>query len=230
LDKAAYLTALLALGSLLAGSITGIIVQSITGMGFATALVAFVQAASKATEVAPKASLVPNVPQQAEELSASIEQAATGSPEPPERTRPVFLAAAIFALNLRPISLIPAIHSVLPFSMLLEGRGRLKALGKRHEDFIMASALTPLIINGYAVGGSVSEYPITAPILVMDILPLAIVSYVASKALLLPLRGLDRLEEAYKGAHSIFTFSLMLLSMAAAYEAHILYFGGGYGG
>jgi hypothetical protein len=114
--------------------------------------------------------------------------------------------------------------------MLLEGRGRLKALGKRHEDFIMASALAPLIINGYAVGGSVSEYPITAPILVMDILPLAIVSYVASKALLLPLRGLGRLGEAYKGTHSIFTFSLMLLSMAAVYEAHILYFGGGYGG
>jgi hypothetical protein len=216
LDKAAYLTALLALGSLLAGSITGIIVHSITGMGFATALVAFVQAASKATEFAPKASIVPNVPQQAEELSASME--------------PVFLAAAIFALNLRPLALIPAIHSVLPFSMLLEGRGRLKALGKRHEDFIMASALAPLIINGYAVGGSVSEYPITAPILVMDVLPLAIVSYVASKALLLPLRGLDRLGEAYKGTHSIFTFSLMLLSVAAAYEAHILYFGGGYGG
>jgi ABC-type sugar transport system substrate-binding protein len=74
LDKAAYLTALLAFGSLLAGSMTGIIVQSITGMGFATGLVAFVQAASKATEFAPKASIVPNVPQQAEELSASIEQ------------------------------------------------------------------------------------------------------------------------------------------------------------
>jgi hypothetical protein len=64
----------------------------------------------------------------------------------------------------------------------------------------------------------------------MDILPLAIVSYVASKALLLPLRGLDRLGEAYRRSHGIFTFSLMLLSVAAAYEAHILYFGGGHGG
>jgi hypothetical protein len=185
----------------------------------------------KATEFAPKASIVPNVPQQAEELSASMEQAATGSPEPPERPRPVFLAAAIFALNLRPLALIPAIHSVLPFSMLLEGRGRLKALGKRHEDFIMASALAPLIINGYAVGGSVSEYPITAPILVMDILPLAIVSYVASKALLLPLRGLDRLGEAYKGAHGIFTLSLMLAVYGGCLRGtHVMYFGGGYGG
>jgi hypothetical protein len=114
--------------------------------------------------------------------------------------------------------------------MLLEGRGKLKALGKRHEDFIMASALTPLIINGYAVGGSVSEYPITMPILIMDILPLAVVSYMASKALLLPLRSLERLREAYKGSLGIFTLSLTLLYMAAAYEAHILYFGGGYGG
>jgi hypothetical protein len=54
LDKAAYLTALLAFGSLLAGSITGIIVQSITGMGFATGLVAFVQAASKSDGVRSK--------------------------------------------------------------------------------------------------------------------------------------------------------------------------------
>jgi hypothetical protein len=208
---------------------TGFIVHSMTGMGFATALVAFVQTASRATEIAQKTSIVPNVPQQAEALSASMEQAATGSPQPPEKPKPLFLSAAIFTLNLRPLALIPAIHSVLPFSMLLEGRGRLKALGKRHEDFIMASALAPLVVNGYAVGGSISEYPITMPILIMDILPLAIASYVASKALLLPLRGLERVRNAYRGSLGIFTFSLMLLAAAAAYEAHIIYVGGGYG-
>jgi len=228
LDKAALLTAGLALASLTAGALTGTVLSLLTGYGFATAFIAFMEAASKATEVAPKTSIVPNVPEQVEETSKAMEQAVTGSPQPPQKPSPPYLTIAIALSNLRTIALIPAVHSVLPFGMVLEGRGRLKMLGRRHETAIMASGLAPLVINGFAMGGSMTEYPAAAPVIVIEALSLSLASYVASKALLSPDRGLERLRKAYTGSLGVLTASILVMMMGAGLEAYnILSAGGG---
>lgn len=210
-DKAALLTLSLAVASLLSGAVSGIFLQTFYNVGFATALTAFVEKASRTTAV------VPNVAEQAVAASTAIQRAVTG--QPAEKPKPVFLMMGIALSNLRPLLLIPAIHSVMPFGMLLEGRGRLKNLGTRHESVIMASALAPLAINGYAMGGSISEYPIITYLLVLELLPLALVSYIAAKAFLSPLTGLERLKTAYTGCPGIFTASLVITFAAASMEA-----------
>ena len=229
MDKAAYLTALLAAGSLLSGYSAGVVINMFTGMGLATALITFVEAASKATEVAPGVSVVPNVPEQVEGAAKALEQAVTGEPEQPGRPRVPYLALGILLSNIRPLALIPAVHSVLPLSMLLEGRGRLKPLTRRHEDFIMAAGLAPLAINGFAMGGSLSEYPVLAPLLGVEALSLATASYVASKALLLEASGLGRLRKAYRGSLGLFTAAVLFMALAASYEAYIVSIGGEHG-
>ncbi|MEM1987997.1 MAG: hypothetical protein QW362_06360 [Candidatus Caldarchaeum sp.] len=213
-DKAALLTLSLAIASLLSGAVSGIFLETFYNVGFATALTTFVEKASRTTAV------VPNVPEQVAAASTAIQQAVTN--QAAEKPKPVFLMMGIALSNLRPLLLIPAIHAVMPFGMLLEGRGRLKNLGTRHESFIMASALTPLAINGYTIGGSISEYPVITYLLVLELLPLALVSYIAAKAFLTPFRGLERLKTAYTGCLGIFTASLMITLAAASMETWLV--------
>jgi len=228
LDKAALLTAGLALGSLTAGALAGAVLSFLTGYGFATAFIAFMEAASRATEVAPKTSIVPNIPEQVEEASKAVEQAVTESQQLRQKPSPLYLTIAITLSNLRTIALIPAAHSVLPFGMVLEGRGRLRTLGRMHETAITASGLAPLVINCFAMGGSLTEYPAAAPVIIFEALSLSLASYVASKALLSPGRGLERLRQAYTGSLGVLTTSMLVLMMVACLEAHnVLSAGGG---
>ena len=156
-----------------------------------------------------------------EAAAEAIEAAVNPSYEKPAKPSPPSMVAAILLSNMRPISLVPAIHAVTPLAMAMEGRGRLKPLGKRHEKLILVSALAPMAVNGFTMGGVGAEYPVLAPLLALEVLSLSFPTYVAAKALCCDGWGLGRLAHAYRGAHRMFLYAALVAAMAAGYESHI---------
>ncbi len=221
LYTALILTAFLTLGSIASGAVFSLLLTSFSGAGFATAFPAFVQSLSRSTTVAPGVSIVPDVPRQVEAAAETIEAAINPSYEKPAKPSPPSMVAAILLSNMRPISLVPAIHAVMPLAMVMEGRGRPKPIGRRHEKFILVSALAPMAVNGFTMGGVGAEYPILAPLLALEALSLSFPTYVAAKALCGDGYGLGRLAQAYRGSHRLFLYAVLVAAMAAAYESHI---------
>jgi hypothetical protein len=221
LYKAVLLTLSISLGSVASGAVFSTLLLGLSGAGFATAFPAFVQSLARSTTVSPGVSIVPDVPKQVEAAAEAIEAVINPSNEKPPKPSPTSMVAAIVLSNMRPISLVPAIHAVMPLAMVLEGRGSPKPIGRRHERFILASALSPMAVNGFTMGGVGAEYPILAPLLALEALSLSFPTYIASKALCSDGRGFGRLAHAYRGAHRLFLYAVLVALMAAAYETHI---------